>query len=558
MLAATALFLLGAALLLAAAPEPVAGIGREAKAVAALVEQAAQNDPPETFAKRLGEIAAAFKIQLVAQDAAGAVVAEAGQANPTLESIRPLAASGAQTMKTPLPGGKEGLLRIEASFFEPTTAAGFGSRAALIHLSAGVCALVVLGARIRRDARLLAETDRMAKAVAEGDLAVRINPGRLDPHGKPARRLTEMSRAVHDRVLTLNERITRLEAVFDAIADGAMTLDRNGRIKACNRALVGWFPEAATAVGKNPLEVVFSPELQRAAEAALNEKKPAAETKRLTIAVGERVFEAGLTRLVNGDPNALAGLVVVLHDVSARTRLETMRKDFIANVSHELRTPLTSVKGWAETLLIGLDAGRCEKNEVRNALDVIVRQADFMAKIVGELLHLAALESGKQTFAVTPVRPAEAVRAALAACPPPAPDQAPLVLDQIPDDAPNVAVDQQALVQILRNLIENALKYGDPSPEKPVRIAGEVIDKQYRFVVEDAGPGVPPEEHDRIFARFHRLSDRGRTRNKGDDSTGLGLAIAARLAEGMRCSLRVQSPVSNGRGAAFLVDAPLA
>jgi signal transduction histidine kinase len=224
---------------------------------------------------------------------------------------------------------------------------------------------------------------------------------------------------------------------------------------------------------------------------------------------------------------------------------DRLKDEFIAVVSHELRTPLTSVYGAAITL------GQHELDEERrNALlHIVSTESGRLARLLDDILWVSRLDSGPSDIAIKPVEPVtlvselvEATRTALSA---------ELSIDlRHPAAVPAVAADADKLRQVLVNLLENAVKY---SGQGVIEVLLEQSDGNVRFSVSDEGLGIPPEDQDLIFEKFHRLDPDMR---RGVGGTGLGLYICRELVERMHGRIWVESEL--GEGSTFTFELPVA
>jgi two-component system phosphate regulon sensor histidine kinase PhoR len=241
-------------------------------------------------------------------------------------------------------------------------------------------------------------------------------------------------------------------------------------------------------------------------------------------------------------------VVLVLRDISELKRLERMRQQFVANVSHELKTPLSSIKAYTETLLGGArnDPVHCER-----FLNRIDEQAGRLQELILDMLSLARIESGQLALELADVSVAHVVRRCVADYEPQAVGRE-LVLENLVDDATiRVHADEEALRQILSNLIDNAVKYTSAGGRVSIRCRpnGTMAD----IDVTDTGVGISPEHHAHLFERFYRV-DKARSRELG--GTGLGLSIVKHLSQAMGGSVSVKSAVK--AGSTFSVRLPLA
>ncbi len=228
-------------------------------------------------------------------------------------------------------------------------------------------------------------------------------------------------------------------------------------------------------------------------------------------------------------------------------RLERVRKDFVINVSHELRTPLASIQGYAETLLEGAIHDRQINLKF---VQIILQNAQRLGRLTADLLTLSRIELEQKSFQFAPysinallAQHVEALR--------PLAEQKHIELTL--DPAPGVTeafCDEEAMHQILTNLVDNALKY---TPEGGgVEVAARLIaDDRVEISVRDSGMGIPPEELPRLFERFYRV-DKARSRELG--GTGLGLAIVKHLVRAQGGEVGVES--IPGAGSRFYFTVP--
>ncbi|MFW5489154.1 MAG: ATP-binding protein [Desulfovibrio sp.] len=384
----------------------------------------------------------------------------------------------------------------------------------------------------------------IATAIGEGDYNRRMlfYPGR--EFSPLANSINKMAQNIRGQIHTITEQNQQLEAILESMKEGVMVLDTQGRIRSFNKAMVGIFPKMAGGLGKRPIEVVVDSSLQQACDAALT-AKTAEDSRMKTMLIepdGSNVYDVSIVPLAREDTDL--GAVAVFHDISELKHLERVRRDFVANVSHELRTPLTSIKGYAETLL---DNEKGISKASARFLEVILKNANHMTKIVGDLLSLSRLEAGRQKLEIRKVDAGAAVNSAFRECQPLADDRNITLTNEITGDKLWVIADFDRLVQVFRNLVENSIRY---SPEKS-HVSVGTIPEEDRVVlwVKDDGPGIPRNEQERIFERFYRLESHS---NRLPGSSGLGLAITKHIIEGHGGEIWLQSPVEGtDKGAVF-------
>ena len=235
------------------------------------------------------------------------------------------------------------------------------------------------------------------------------------------------------------------------------------------------------------------------------------------------------------------GFALTLRELYRAAQLSRLKTDFVANISHELRTPLTSVRLFAETLQSGRASSPAE---VQECLDLLAAEAERLSVLVEKLLDWSRLESGSRVL----LREPAAVEALL--------EQVGEIFRAqqlgatyrlaIEPGLPRLLVDRDAMVQVILNLLHNAVKY--TGEDKQIDLRARRAGKRVAIEVQDNGPGVRPHERKRIFERFYRADDLLSRRTEG---TGLGLAIAKRIVEGHGGTIEVDS--REGEGSTFRV-----
>ncbi|MGO9872431.1 MAG: sensor histidine kinase [Acidimicrobiia bacterium] len=240
----------------------------------------------------------------------------------------------------------------------------------------------------------------------------------------------------------------------------------------------------------------------------------------------------------------VVGAVAFTRDVSESRRVESVRRDFVANVSHELKTPIGALALLAETMAATDDA-----QVVQQLADRVVREADRLSRIVDDLLDLSQIEAQEApTRAPIPVRLLVSETIDLVQAAADLADVPILVTPQPPDI--ELACDRRQMRSALMNLLDNAIKYS--GPRQPVEIGAELVGDRVALVVRDHGIGIPTRDLERIFERFYRV-DRARSRETG--GTGLGLAIVRHVAQAHGGDVTVES--REGEGSTFTLHVPI-
>jgi two-component system phosphate regulon sensor histidine kinase PhoR len=331
----------------------------------------------------------------------------------------------------------------------------------------------------------------------------------------------------------LSEALVRFRRAAQALPDGVVILDADNRIEWCNDT-------AAAHLGLDPRSDLGQPIANLVREPAFVEYLAAPEPSTpapILVPLGmDKVYS--LQIIAYGEAQKL----LLSRDVTQAERVETMRRDFVANVSHELRTPLTVLVGFLETVReLKLDPQR-----VRDYLGMMQDQASRMHRIIEDLLTLSQLESAPPPAAdrvrVMPLL--ERVRADAAAL---SAGRHTISLDARPEV--DLLGSEAELASAFGNLVTNAVRYTPAGGE--VRMIWRAGAEGASFSVEDTGVGIAPEHLPRLTERFYRV-DRSRSRETG--GTGLGLAIVKHAVARHQATLEVES--KPGAGSRFTVQFP--
>ena len=404
-----------------------------------------------------------------------------------------------------------------------------------------------LGRRLHRDAErlrqgveLLPEFDREAE-----------RPG-LPEFQKAAEALRQKSRGLRQSLENADEDRRELEALLDAMQDGVVAVDETNRVQWANLAMQRMLARpqdgqggGAVRVGHALVQTIRDPEVLECVRLAVEDR--GASMRRTTSLVAGRKFE------VNATPMPGGGAVAVVHDITRIEEVERTQRDFVANVSHELRTPLTSITGYVETLLDMRGEGGEDalSGQAREFLATILKNATRMNRLTEDLLVMARVEGPAMeshpaaTGADVLVRDAVQAMSGLVQ-----ENEALLEVGKVVDCM--VMADSDAMMQVLGNLIENAIKYGKPRDGSRSRVivsaseaaGGEAVE----FSVQDFGQGIASEHLERIFERFYRVD---KTRSRESGGTGLGLAIARHMVQTQGGTIRAESELGAGSRFAF-------
>ena len=402
-------------------------------------------------------------------------------------------------------------------------------------------AFVVANSVVHAIQELRAEAARLARLRSSP-----VDPQTLEEFHALRAAITAATDELHSRAEAIELSERRFRAVLESLTEGVIQLTGDARFIHVNAAARQLLRLPDKVEGQAVSALVRNAELrtvlQHAAQGTtLEPTELTLDERQLLISPRRIQFPGG------GDvPGAIVGIV----DLTQLRRLESVRRDFVANVSHELKTPLTSIRGYAETLLSDSVAPELRQQ----FLTVIHENAERLQKIIDDLLDISRLQSGGWQPHLDSVDAAALAREAWAAI-----DVARRERVQFRQSglatAP-VRADLGGLRQVFSNIFENAIRHTPSGGEVRVVITSTpqrsgVTEEMIEIAITDTGSGIPREALPRIFERFFRV-DPGRRREEG--GTGLGLSIVKHLLERMGGTVTAESEL--GKGTTLLLRLP--
>lgn len=384
-----------------------------------------------------------------------------------------------------------------------------------------------------------------AASIAQGDYDLRLPEGHRDEIGELAVALNALARGTKERIDALTSNRNQLAAVLSGLTEGVIAVDLDQKIVHINDSARHMLHlNGRDVIDALLWEVVRVSEICQAVDTCLAELI----TVNATVKVDVRTFDVSVVLLRNENWTTAAGAIIVLQDITEMLRLEQVRSDFVANASHELKTPISAIRGFVETILDDPEM----PEDVRNRfVSRIKSQASRLDHIVQDLIHLSRFDTHARKMSVTRIDLGFLLRQIYQAR---YDDATELGIDlqiDLPEKMIEVDGEQEALEQMVMNLVDNAIKYSRTDGEVVLRL--RILGQMAVIEVEDNGIGIPLDEQQRIFERFYRV-DRARSREKG--GTGLGLAIVKHIAQSHKGSVMLESQMN--KGSVFSVRLPLA
>ncbi len=357
------------------------------------------------------------------------------------------------------------------------------------------------------------ELTKKAKKFSKGDFDDNLQIYSNDEIGQLTKTLNEMAKNLKSLISSISLEKNKMEIILQNMTDGILAYDTSGHLIHGNIASCELLDRSSIQLisANDIFELVDNPFDNIENLENINIDKD--------VTFNDKYLNINITSY-NNNKNELKGIIIVLKDITKHTKLDNMRKEFVANVSHELRTPLTTIKSYAETLKnFGLD----DLEMSQSFLNIIEAEADRMTLLVQDLLDLSKFDSDKFDLDIKTVNLTQLISTTV-------------VQNQVSAENKNqiisfnhnkdyfISCDESRINQVLTNILSNAIKY---SPEhSSINIILSELDKYYEIEIKDNGMGIPKKDIARIFERFYRV-DKARSRSLG--GTGLGLSITKQI-----------------------------
>lgn len=407
---------------------------------------------------------------------------------------------------------------------------------AVASLLALAVAIVLSAVAARLTSKTLRQLTAAARSMAGGNLNTRTRIAGHDEIAALGGALNRLAESLSDTLANLRSERDLLDAVLSGMQEGILVVGAEGKIVLVNPSLREMLLLEADCTGKSVLQAIRNAALNVFLEQARQGPVPAADIELAGLKPRRLLVNAVKLTGVPG------GVLAVFLDVTELRRLESVRRDFVANASHELRTPVAAVRAAAETLRTALN----DREAALRFTEIIERNSERLERLIADLLELSRIESPRFQFALEPVDLADVVQYVSSLHRSRAEKKKIAFGVELAADALAVRADRRALELVFGNLIDNAVKYCPDNARITVR-AVRAADR-IRISVADTGPGIEPRHLPRLFERFYRV-DAGRSRELG--GTGLGLAIVKHLVEVMGGSVSVESTVGAGTTFSF-------
>ncbi|MBM4271058.1 MAG: HAMP domain-containing protein [Deltaproteobacteria bacterium] len=378
-------------------------------------------------------------------------------------------------------------------------------------------------------------TEKASRGEMPGTLLVEST----DEMGRLAENINRMVLECKEKIELADEEKGKLEAAFSSMVEGVLILDSHDRIELINKCLKDILGKLYSdqIINITPLEAFRNVELQNAIERFKKTKTPIVQQ----ITIGEEnpvILEVSISA-VKGLPGGEEKTMLVFHDVTRLKKLEKIREDFVANVTHEIKTPLTAIIGFVETLQGGaID----DKGDAKKFLQTISENARRLDRLVDDLLTLSSIELGEMKMQFEKVSVADILGSVLPVFEVKAVEKSIAIDTNIPEDLPPIRADRDKMIQVLLNILDNAMKFTPDGGQ----ISVTAFQETGAFVtvkISDTGVGIPKSEISRLGERFYRVD---KTRSREEGGTGLGLSIVKHLMKAHEGRIIFDSQVGKG------------
>lgn len=390
--------------------------------------------------------------------------------------------------------------------------------------------------------RITAPLRKMREAafeVARGKFDTKVPILTHDEIGALGMALNQMGRQLKYNMNALNQEKEQLASILNSMADGVITLNRDGTILVTNppaeRFLQAWYYQQGMYqdVGEE-----LPPQVRELFQRSVSFEKE----QIIEISLQGRTWVILMSPLYN--QTYIRGAVAVLRDMTEERRLDQLREDFIANVSHELRTPIAMLQGYSEAIMDDIASTEEERKEI---IKVIYDESLRMGRLVNELLDLARMQSGNITLNKEMVDFDLLLDRVVRKFQGLAKDNL-ISLTSIREEIGEVNLDPDRIEQVFTNLIDNAIRHTDENGQVEVRVTGQ--ESSIKVDIIDTGSGIPEEDLPFVFERFYK-ADKARTRGKS--GTGLGLAIVKNIISAHNGNISVHSKIGEGTTFTFVI-----
>lgn len=402
--------------------------------------------------------------------------------------------------------------------------------------------------------KTIEEITAFSQAVTSGDFRKRLFPKGKDELAELIRNVGTMSQELQRKLQQAEQEKYMIETILMNMTEGLMLTDLKGRILLSNSAVKTLFGVNSGIEGKTVMETLRKAELVDLIDRVVESKETISREIEITYPKALFLMVTAAPYSVKGE---LSGTVLTFHDITRLRQLEDIRKDFVANVSHEIKTPITAIRGFAETLLEG---ALQDQENAHIFLKTIKNHSERLNSLVSDLLTLSRIELGDIKIEKETVDLSNVINTVFETLRDRAQTKGLYLKKEISAGPREVKADRNRLIQILLNLVDNAIKFTEQggitirvrnvefrmrnnNVSREIPQSEIAIPQSIEISVEDTGIGIPKKHLSRLGERFYRV-DSARSRELG--GTGLGLAIVKHLVRTHGWEMQIESIPGKG------------
>ncbi len=415
----------------------------------------------------------------------------------------------------------------------------------------------VAGGNLNSQAPVLTEDEIGILAIAFNQMTSQLK--------NSGEQLADYSRTLEQKV---EQRTSEIKAIIDNMVDGLVVVDGEDRITQFNPALAGMIGVSSKAIAASEKynDIFKYQEITNIITSTRENPKQvftaefALPDRRTGKAVATSIFRENHGVVTELTTNYL-GTVILIRDITAEKEVDRMKTDFISTVSHELRTPLTSVLGFAKLIqkkldetifpLIQTDDKKVKRSvrQVAENIEIIVSEGIRLTKLINEVLDVAKIEAGKMQWNMDKLAITEVIDRAFSATSALFEQKGLIPIREIDADLPNIKGDKDRLIQVVINLISNAVKFTE---QGSITCRVKHTDQTITVSVVDQGVGISESDQPKVFEKFKQVGD---TLTDKPQGTGLGLPISREIIEHHGGRIWVESEI--GKGSTFSFTLPI-
>ncbi|NES20754.1 MAG: response regulator [Symploca sp. SIO3E6] len=480
-------------------------------------------------------------------------------------------------ISSPILAGVAGYVHVgmDKGIIMEHTNSAIGNQISLV-LVIFLISVIIAYIRVNQISQPLNKLTEYAQKLSANDFNAQVNIQSQDEIGLLARTLTSMSGKLQDSFGQLEQAVSEatselqvsnayLTAIIKNLADGLLVTDREGRITQWNPALVVMFDLPVIDLKGQNCSEIFCSEI---AELVQQTQQKPSEVVTAEVVLARHRFGQAVATAIHKEsaPSTPAkeqstGSVILIRDITTEKEVDRMKTDFLSTVSHELRTPLTSVLGFAKLIdkklqEVVFPAIQTEDKKTKRAvkqvggnIGIIISEGERLTALINDVLDIAKMEAGKIEWKLEPVKVEEVIDRAIAATSALFEQTSLALVKELEPDLPEVRGDEDRLIQVVINLISNAVKF---TSEGSVILKVSRTDEGIITRVIDTGIGIAPEDQPKVFDKFKQVGDTLTDKPKG---TGLGLPICKQIIEHHGGQIGVASEL--GTGSTFFFTLPI-